>query len=497
MTARRSDPINERLAARYPLLYLVTGDVEDATRLLGQSARANRMHLVVQRAGMGDAVAAMCDAIETALQSAERTVVAIDHGHRLLRQPKFVRALTERLRDVERAGHCVALLAPVSEACPELEGERVVLSVALPGAAELRPPIIAAFTGSDGAVDQGLVEDALNAARGMTLAQLRRALRRVRLRGPVADRSWIAAMQAEKRDLVGHSGVLEIVEDVPGVREVGGLDTLKEWLARRRLALRDDARTFGLPAPRGVLLIGVQGCGKSLFAKASAAELGLPLLRFDLGRLFTRDAAPDERLRHALSVTEAMAPVVLWVDEIDKSFAAAMGGSDTTSRIFGTFITWLAEHKGGVFVAATANRVDHLPAELMRKGRFDDTFFVDLPDVDVRAEILAIHVRRSGRDPTGFDLARHAATADRLTGAELQQAIIEALGIAFTAGRELTDADIHRALRDTVPFVDTYAEQVKELREWARKRARSAARDRSLRELFTDAKSTGDEGWRS
>ncbi len=491
----RALPITERIAARYPLLYLVTGDAEDTRRLVLASARACKVGIAEVRAGIADAVRATAEAVERALAGQERQVVVIDHGHQLLRDGGFVRLLAERLRDLERGGHCLVLLAPLVEPCPELDSERVVLQVGLPGVDELRAPVHAAFSGA-GDVDSALIEDALQAAKGMTLAQLRRALRRIRIHGGSPDPSWVAALRAEKRDLVGHSGVLEIVERAEGLEAVGGLDTLKEWLSRRRLTMRDHAREFGLPPPRGVLLIGVQGCGKSLFAKATAAVLGLPLLRFDLGRLFTRDAAPDERLRKALAVTEAMAPVVLWVDEIDKSFASAMGGAATTSRIFGTFLTWLAEHRGGVFVAATANRVDHLPAELMRKGRFDETFFVDLPDVDVRAEILAIHVRRSGRDPSAYDLAALARRGERLTGAELEQAVVEALAMAYVAGRDLTDGDIERALRDTVPFVETYEEQVKTLRDWARRRARAAGKDRSLRDLFVGAQEGETERWR-
>lgn len=492
----RAAAITERIAARYPLLYLVTGDAEDTHKLVRGAATACAVAIDTVRAGAGDPVAATVKAMERAVASTERRAIVVEHGHQLLQSAPFVRLVAERLRDLERAGHHLVLLAPLSRPCPELDSERVVLSVPLPGAEELKPAIFAAFSGTGALVDGALVEAAIQAAKGMTMAQLRRALRRVRCQGGAPDASWVTALRAEKRDLVGHSGVLEIVEQSPGIDSVGGLDTLKDWLGRRRKAMGPGALEFGLPQPRGVLLIGVQGCGKSLFAKATAAELGLPLLRFDLGRLFTRDAAPDERLRQALSVTEAMAPVVLWVDEIDKSFASAMDGAATTARIFGTFLTWLAEHRGGVFVAATANRVDHLPAELMRKGRFDDTFFVDLPDVEVRGEILAIHIQKSGRDPAGYDLAGLARLADRLTGAELEQAVIEALGIAFGKDRELQNADIERALRETVPFVETYEEQVKTLREWARKRARSAGKDRSLRDLFVEANAVAEK-WRT
>ncbi len=494
----RSRPIHERLAARYPLLYVISGDEPDARQVLRKAGMARGLKVIEPRYGRADLQDAACDAIEALVAATERSAVVLPLGHRLLTCVGFVQLLAEHLRAIEKAGHAVVMLAANDVPSPELDRDRVVLYLPLPGADELRPLVEAAFRPSvGGAADPRTVELALEAAKGMTSVQLRRALRRVRLSHPEPDMAAVAELHAEKRDLVAHGGLLDVVAEPPTLADVGGMDNLKAWLGRRRRALSEQARSFGLPAPRGVLLIGVQGCGKSLFAKAVADAFGLPLLRFDLGRLFTRDSAPDENLRHALAVTEAMAPAVLWVDELDKAFSGAMNGSDTTARIFGTFITWLAEQRDGVFVAATANRVDRMPAELMRKGRFDETFFVDLPNADVRAEILAIHLRRSGRDANSFDMQAHARAGERLTGAELEQAVVEALAVAFEEGRELADGDINRALRETVPFVETYEKQVKELREWARRRARHAGRDQSLRELFLEARhDDGGEPWR-
>ena len=494
----RARPIAERLVARYPLLYLISGDEPDARILLRRCGKAAGLTLAEPRYGRGELVAAAADALDSLVEKSERTLLVLAGGHRLLAEPTFIQILTEQLRAIEKLGHTVVMLAAHDVASADLDRDRVVLYLPLPGAEELRPLVEAAFTPSaKAAADPKVVERALEAAKGMTTVQLRRALRRLRADGGAPGLEAVAGLHAEKRDLVAHGGVLDVVADPPSLADVGGMDNLKEWLGRRRRALSIQAREFGLPAPRGVLLLGVQGCGKSLFAKAVASAFGLPLLRFDLGRLFTRDGAPDENLRHALAVTEAMAPTVLWVDELDKAFAGAMTGSDTTARIFGTFITWLAEDRQGVFVTATANRVDQLPAELMRKGRFDETFFVDLPDADVREQILAIHLRRSGREAARFDLAGHARACEKLTGAEIEQAVVEALAVAFEEERELVDADLDRALRQTVPFVETYEQQVKELREWARRRTRHAGRDRSLRELFAEARrGDGSEPWR-
>ena len=484
----RSNAIANRIAARYPLIELLTSDDTDARTLVEQAAQRASVEVFAPRLGGDSPVQAARDAIAALATRTARAALVLGGGHDLLADPGLVRVLREALIDIERGGHTVVLLSAWRRAVPEIERDRVVLELGLPGESDLRDLVLAALTPADGGPpDFALVGAALQAARGMTRGQLRRALRRLRLAGVPAGMQAIAALHAEKRDLVATGGVLEVIATAPALEEIGGMEALKTWLDRRRAALDEGARRFGLPAPRGVLLVGVPGCGKSLFAKASAQSLGLPLLRFDLGRLFTHDSAPDENLRHALAIAEVMAPVVLWVDEIDKAFSEALG-SETTARIFGTFLTWLAEHPAGIFVAATANRVDGLPAELTRKGRFDEIFFVDLPDAGVRAEILAIHLRKSGRNDADFAVERLARAADRLTGAEIEAAVYEALASAYADGRALADADLERAFGQIVPFVETYEEQVKELREWARRRARSAGRDRSMRELFDDAR---------
>jgi len=488
----RAADLQGRLEARYPLLYITHNDERDTVRLLGEAAAAVPIPIEVISCGRADVTDVAVTALEQMLGRSDSTLLVLPLGHRLLREPRIVRQLAENLTQLELRGHVVALLAPLTVPCPELARDLVHLQIPLPLAAELKPLVSAAFRSQTGEIDRALVTAATQAIQGLTLAQARRALRRVR-RANLSPAAAVAELQAEKRDLVAAGGTLEIVDALPALDAVGGLDVLKEWLLRRRKALTPEARTFGLPVPRGMLVVGIQGCGKSLIAKASAAALGLPLVRLDLGRLYTSTQEPDENLRDALQVAEAMAPVVLWLDEIDKAFAhGASGGSEAGSRIFGSFLTWLGEQRAGVFVAATANRIEHLPAELMRKGRFDDTFFVDLPDLAVRAEILSIHLQASGRDPRHFDLDRLAHSAERLTGAEIEQAVVEALAIAFSDGRELENGDLQDVLSNTVPFVETYEQQVKDLREWARRRCRPATRDRSLRELYLSARGAGD-----
>lgn len=280
--------------------------------------------------------------------------------------------------------------------------------------------------------------------------------------------------------MIRKSGLLEYHPLDESLGDVGGLDGLKLWLSRRQSALGESARRFGLPAPKGLLLLGVQGCGKSLTAKAIAAQWRLPLLRLDLGRIFSGlVGSSEENLRKAIRVAESVAPAVLWVDEIEKGLAGSGSGGTldggVTARVFGGFLTWLQEKRAPVFVVATANRIDGLPPELLRQGRFDETFFIDLPSFDDRRAVLEIHLRRRNRDPARFDLERLASLSEGFSGAELEGAVVAGLYEAFAVGGDLTQAQIEEALRVTRPLAVTMREEIDKLRTWARGRTRSAS----------------------
>jgi SpoVK/Ycf46/Vps4 family AAA+-type ATPase len=475
----RAAALRDRFAARYPLVYLVHGDERDAMAVIERARQGLPLDLATVSYGGDEPVPAATAALTNLLHAERPSALVLPLGDRLLGDPRWARAVQERLADIERRGHVLVLLAARDIEVPELDRERVVIELPLPAADELQPMARAAFPGDEPAADR-----AVQALLGLTSQQARRALKRVR-QGQSAKGDAIASLQAEKRDLVARASGLEIVAEVPPLAEVGGLDALKDWLLRRKQALTPAARDFGLPPPRGMFVVGVQGCGKSLVARASAGALELPLVRLDLARLHAESGTPDHQLRRALQVAEAMAPCVLWLDEIDKAFATVGdAASEVAARLFGAFLTWLDRPRLGVFVAATANRADHLPAELLRKGRFDEVFFVDLPDRTVRAAIAAIHVRASGRDPALFDVQRLADASDKLTGAEIEQAVVEALAHAFSEQRPLRDDDVVAALSKTVPLVETYAEQVRALREWSRRRCKPAGYDRSLRDLY-------------
>jgi SpoVK/Ycf46/Vps4 family AAA+-type ATPase len=284
----------------------------------------------------------------------------------------------------------------------------------------------------------------------------------------------------EKKQVVRKSGLLEYVDTPESLQSVGGLERMKAWLKRRKAALDPAARQWGLPNPRGVLLVGVQGCGKSMAAKATATELGHPLLRMDVGRLFSKMVGETElNMRRALALAEAVAPAVLWIDELEKALSGAggSGSSDagTTSRVFGTLLTWLQEKTTPVFVVATANDIEHLPPEVLRKGRFDEIFFVDLPNAEERRAILSIHLSRRRRDPAKFDLDVLAKASEGYSGAEIEQAIVEALYDTFGRAPDITTEAVAAALRRTVPLSRTMAQAIDARRQWAHGRTVPAA----------------------
>ena len=315
--------------------------------------------------------------------------------------------------------------------------------------------------------------------RGLTFFEVKKVMTQAIAESWSLGKDAIVHALEAKKEVLRRTGVLEYSPAEHRLEDVAGLDRLKSWLRRRRAVFQDPqrAKEFGLSAPRGILLLGVPGCGKSLSAKAVAREYGLPLIRLDPARLYTKYVGETEQnLRKAIKTAEAMAPIVLWVDEIEKGLGQGTGGGDAglSQRIFGTFLSWLQDKPDGVFVIATCNDIAELPPELLRKGRFDEIFFVDLPGAEVRRAILALHLKRRGRDPDKFDLDRLAAEADGFSGSELEQAIVSALYAAYEEGGELTSEHVAREIAATHPLSATSAEKIERLREWADGRAAPA-----------------------
>jgi SpoVK/Ycf46/Vps4 family AAA+-type ATPase len=284
----------------------------------------------------------------------------------------------------------------------------------------------------------------------------------------------------EKARTLKKNGLVEVVEATTCLDDIGGLDLLKEWLVRRSGAFSASAKAYGLPAPKGLLIVGIPGTGKSLTAKATAGAFGLPLLRLDMGRVFGGIVGQSEaNLRAVIQTAEAISPCVLWIDEIEKGFSgsSSSGSTDggTSSRVFGSFLSWMQEKTKAVFVVATANDVSKLPPEFLRKGRFDEMFFVDLPDVQERTQIWEIVIARHGRKPTDFDSVALSGMCELYTGAEIEAVFVDALHEAYAEGREPKPNDILEATQHMIPLAQLMDGQITTLRQWAKGRARLAA----------------------
>jgi len=490
--------VAELWSAGTPLLYLVTGE-EDRAVAACQAAAASfdaRCGVWSSHRGLAPLApaakepAAFLDALLAA--PAPYLAVALDF-HLALQAPAVARKLRDLLPRLAAEGRCLAVVAPGLSLPAGLAGEAAVVRLPLPDDGELSALLDAVQGGMEEAAEPLGAEvrhRALVAARGLSEGQARRAFTRALRRDPILGQVGIGVVAAEKKRLLARDLGLELVESPDRPEDLGGLAAFKAWMEERALGFDADASRYGLPPPRGVLLVGVQGCGKSLAAKAAAARLGVPILRLDLPRVLGSPGGAEEGLARALEAAEALAPVALWVDEIEKGFAGSApgeGGDPRAARVLGAFSTWLQERHGPVFVVATANDVSRLPPELLRRGRFDELFFVDLPDLEARREILELHLRRRGRAADAIDVPAIAELCADYSGAELEQVVVGALHRAYALGRELETADLRRVAQDLVPLFRTYEEQIKALREWARGRARVAGRAGQVVDLFRRA----------
>ncbi|MBN2843485.1 MAG: AAA family ATPase, partial [Sedimentisphaerales bacterium] len=310
--------------------------------------------------------------------------------------------------------------------------------------------------------------------RGLTRRQAREVILDAVGRERKFDNEDINRIMAKKRQVLHSDGLLDYIEAPTDLGNIGGLTNLKKWLSQRKRAITGECSQVGIDPPRGVLMLGVQGAGKSLCAKAIATAWQLPLLRMDPGRLYDSYIGESEKhLRMALKQAESMSPIVLWIDEIEKAFASAASHNTDgglSRRMFGSLLTWMQEHDQPVFLVATANDIGSLPAELLRKGRFDEIFFVDLPDMQVRQEIFAIHLRKRKQNIEQFDLDRLAQITNGFSGAEIEQSIIAGLHEAFDQGIDLNNEILKQIIENSPPLSVTMAEQVEDLRLWATER---------------------------
>ena len=334
-------------------------------------------------------------------------------------------------------------------------------------------------------IDIQLFEDLTRSCQGLSLERIRRVLSKIIATYKTINDDSISILLNEKKQIISQTEILEYFSGNEKFDNLGGLKNLKEWLKKRQTAFSCQATNYGLPTPRGLLLLGLQGTGKSLTAKAIANDWKLPLLRLDVGKLFGGIIGESEsRLREMINLTETVSPCILWIDEIDKAFSNIenKGDSGTSSRVLGTFVSWLSEKTKPVFVIATANNIDLLPLEIIRKGRFDELFFLDLPQQNEREEIFKIHLEEFRPNSwKGFNYKQLAKMTELFSGAEIRQVIIEAMYQAFSEKREFNTKDIKIAITELVPLANIENEQMLKLKKWA---ASGRIRLASTKEIF-------------
>ena len=443
-----------------------------------------RLDMAAPHGGGGEiAVAPDATATLKALrQSTEAGVYLLLDFLPYLRYPMTLRLMREICQRQETPPHTLVLVSPRLELPEDIEPLVTRFTLSLPDAQQLAQVVrdeAFAFSRDNGGrrveVDADAARAVVRNLRGLGLSDARRIVRKLIYCDGAIGQADVAELAKAKFELLNKDGLLHFEYETAQFADVAGLSRLKQWIAQRRAAFLGLKAAARLDPPKGLLLLGVQGCGKSLAAKAVAGGFGVPLVRMDFGTLYNKYHGETERnLRESLAHAEKLAPCVLWVDEIEKGLAGGDNDDGVSRRVLGYMLTWMAERRDAVFMVATANEVLDLPAELLRKGRFDEIFFVDLPDAATRREIFAIHLAKRELKPADFDLDALAAASDGFSGAEIEQAIVSALYAASADNTKVAQAHVEGALRETRPLSVLMAERVGALRQWAQSRTVSA-----------------------
>jgi ATP-dependent 26S proteasome regulatory subunit len=391
--------------------------------------------------------------------------------NRFLTDVSISRKLKNLIRILKTQPKTIIIVAPDVNIPNEFIDTITILEFQLPQLNEIKKELDRLIQSLNQKIDNNVFESLVNSCQGLSLERIRRVLSKIIALNKTLDNRSIELILKEKRQIIYQTQILEFCLSENTISDIGGLKNLKNWLTQRAKSFSNKAKNYGLPAPRGLLLIGIQGTGKSLTAKAIANDWQLPLLKLDFGRLFGGIVGESEmKIRQMIQISETLAPCILWIDEIDKTFGQinSRGDSGTTSRVLGTFITWLSEKTAPVFIVSTANNFDVLPVELIRKGRFDEIFFVGLPLEEERKLIFSVHLSKLRPDSwQSFDLAVLSEQSKNFSGAEIQQSIIEGMHIAFNENREFTTNDIQRGLKEIIPIAKMNFEEIESLQNWA------------------------------
>jgi ATP-dependent 26S proteasome regulatory subunit len=489
------------IRAGYPGLYLVSAEEQRVALEMTRIAQELKYNLVFwsvldglvdTQKGTNNSANDPLEALIAIRDLKEKTLILLRDFHLFLQDPNpiLIRQLKDVLQMAKTKSKVLIILGCRMVLPPELERELTVIEFALPGKEELSGVLNGIMeSASIKSMENDQREKVIDAASGLTTIEAENAFALSVVQCKAIDPVIVAK---EKAQAVKKNGLLELIETKETLDSIGGLDVLKEWLLKRRHAFSQRAIEYGLPTPKGLLILGIAGTGKSLTAKATAKVFGVPLLKLDAGRIFAGLVGQSEsNLRAVIQTAEAIAPCCLWIDEVEKGFSGTKSSNatdgGTSSRVFGSFISWMQEKSTPVFVVATANDVSQLPPEMLRRGRWDELWFVDLPNQAEREAIWEIQIGKHRRDPGDFDLVQLAKATEGLTGSEIENVFIEALYLAFDVGKEPTDMDIARVLTEFVPLSKLMAEQNGGLRNWAKGRARlatSLVSERGLRKIL-------------
>ena len=488
---RGPERLRRALLGGYPLLYVVSweeGRVERAVQSLAQKFYEKPVACSVwtcvdglsNGAGRVPDTADPLKALDAILADPAPGFVLMKDLTPHLSRPEVVRRLRDVYRGLKGRGRFVVLVSPRLVVPEDLKKEIHVLDYDLPDESEilyLLGHLGKRFFGEKGLADEDSKKLAL-ALKGLTADETEHVVSRVFSRRQVFDEASYFEVLAEKEQATRKDGVLEFVPPRFSLADIGGLENLKEWLLKRKSLVTKEALDAGMPIPKGILMMGMSGCGKSLSVKAISALWNLPLFRLDMNLVFGTDN-PEQTFHRALRTVESLAPALLWIDEIEMAITGGreQGSEDSSlGRIFSTFLTWMQEKQGLVFVAATANRIHLLPAEVIRKGRFDQVFFIDLPNENERKAIFNVHIKKVNADASLFDVVFLAKATKGFVGSEIEAAVQAAAVEAFNQGRKLTEDDLSKMITNTVPLSRTMDEQIKAIKSWAHDRAMPASR---------------------
>lgn len=470
------------LRARYALIYIPTREEERVEAAIALAAQQGDRSLYTwdfvegyqgnpNDAGFGKRNPLQALELVEKLPPSVSAIFVLRDFHRFLDDVAVARKLRNLARTLKSQPKNIAILSPQVAIPDDLSDVVTVLDFPLPSLTVIRTELERLLASTGQTLEPRSLDDLVRSCQGLSMERIRRVLAKAIATHGSLQADDMELILAEKRQTIRQTQILDFYPATEQISDIGGLDNLKDWLLRRGGAFSEKARQYGLPHPRGLLLVGIQGTGKSLTAKAIAHHWHLPLLRLDVGRLFAGLVGESEsRTRQMIQLAEALAPCILWIDEIDKAFAGAEGRGDsgTSSRVFGTFVTWLSEKTSPVFVVATANNIQMLPPEMLRRGRFDEIFFVGLPSREERKAIFAVHLTRlRPHNLNSYDIDRLAYETPDFSGAEIEQILIEAMHIGFSQNRDFTTEDVLEAASQLIPLARTAQDQIQLLQNWA------------------------------